>query len=75
LAVRFDSSPSPKEADLGTAYAALGRTELAEVHLERALDLDPLNLGAAELLIDLYEKIAEPAKAELLRNKIRDLIH
>jgi hypothetical protein len=75
LAVRFDSNSSPKEADLGTAYAALGRTELAEVHLERALDLDPLNLGAAELLIDIYEKSPEPAKAELLRNKIRDLIH
>ncbi len=74
LAVRFDPNSSPKEASLGSAYAALGRSEVAEMYLERALDLDPLNLSAAELLIGLYEKNGRPEKAEAVRQKIQDLI-
>jgi hypothetical protein len=75
LAVRFDPGSSPKETSLGSAYAALNRDELAESHVERALDLDPLNLSAAELLIALYEKDGEPVKAETVRRKVEGLIH
>ena len=73
MAERCDPKSSSTEANLGSAYAAAGRNEAAEPHLERALDLDPMNLSAAEQLIGLYEKGGETAKAETLRNKISSL--
>ena len=73
FAQRCDPRSSSKEANLGAAYAASGRNELAEVHLERALDLDPMNLSAADQLIGLYEKDGETTKAETLRSKISGL--
>jgi DNA-binding SARP family transcriptional activator len=60
---------------LGSAYAASARDEVAEFHLQRALDLDPMNLSAAEQLIGLYEKNGETTKAEVLRGKISSLFH
>jgi tetratricopeptide (TPR) repeat protein len=75
LAVHFDPTSSVKESSLGSAYAALGKNELAELHLERALALDPLNLSATELLINLYDKDGEAAKAEMLKRKIASLVH
>jgi hypothetical protein len=73
LAERCDPKSSTAEANLGSAYAASGRNEAAELHLERALDLDPMNLNAAEQLIGLYEKNGETSKAEMLRAKISSL--
>ncbi|HTB96326.1 MAG TPA: hypothetical protein VK716_04920 [Terracidiphilus sp.] len=70
LAVRFDPKSSPNEASLGSAYEAQGQHALAEIHLGRALELDPLNLSAAELLIALYEKNGEAAKADALRGAL-----
>lgn len=74
LAVRFDPASSPEETSLASAYAAEGRDDLAEAHLEKALALDPLNLGANELLVSLYQKDGEPQKAELLRRKVETLL-
>jgi tetratricopeptide (TPR) repeat protein len=75
LAVRFAPDSSPDEADLGSAYAALGSSQLAEAHLERALEIDPLNLNAAELLIDLYVKDGQSSRAEVVRRRFTSLIH
>jgi hypothetical protein len=73
FAARCDPRSSSEEANLGAAYAASGRNEVAEVHLERALELDPMNLSAADQLIGLYEKDGETTKAETLRSKISSL--
>ena len=70
LAARCDPASSSTEANLGSAYAASGKNGEAESHLERALDLDPLNLGAAEQLMGLYEKSGETGKLETIRNKM-----
>lgn len=70
LAVRFDPNSSPKQADLGSAYAGLGKQELAELHLERALKLDPLNLNAAMLLMSLYDKDGKLAAEDRLKGAI-----
>ena len=73
IAERCDPKSSSMEASLGSAYAASSRNEVAKSHLERALDLDPMNLSAAEQLIGLYEKDGETTKAEMLRGKISSL--
>jgi hypothetical protein len=74
LAVRSDPQSSTSEASLGSVYVALGDKERAEEHLKQALNLDPLNLAAAESLIGLYEQGGEPAKAEEVRRKIAMLM-
>jgi tetratricopeptide repeat protein len=74
LAVRFDPSSSPKEASLGQAYLAAGQEELGEQHLERAMELDPLNLSAAALLIDAYDKNGKSSKSDQLSQKIAKLV-
>ena len=73
LAERCDPKSSSAEANLGSAYAASEKNEAAETHLERALDLDPMNLNAAEQLIGLYEKDGQTTKAEMLKDKISRL--
>jgi hypothetical protein len=73
IAERCNPNSTTAQANLGSAYAATGRNELAKSHLERALDLDPMNLSAAEQLIGLYEKDGDTAKAEALRTKISSL--
>lgn len=75
MAVQYAPNSSPDEARLGTAYAAMGKNELAENHLERALSLDPLNLDAAEALLSVYEKSGESAKAETLRSRLGKILH
>jgi tetratricopeptide (TPR) repeat protein len=75
LAVRFDSKSSPKEANLGNAYAALGDQTMAEQHLEKAMDLDPLNLSAAIQLIEIYNKKGEGTKATQLSERLTRIVH
>jgi hypothetical protein len=74
LAVRFDAKSSPKEANLGQAYAALGDRSEAELHLEKAMDLDPVNLSAAFQLIGLYDANGEGAKAQQLSQKLSAIV-
>jgi hypothetical protein len=74
IAVRLDPHSSPKESSLGQAYAALGKQELAVSHLEKAMQLDPLNLSAAFVLIKLYDANGHAAKASVLAGKIAELI-
>ncbi len=75
MAARCDPRSSSVEANLGAAYAASGKNDAAEQHLERALDIDPMNLGAAEQLMDLYQREGDSTKAEALKNKIGGLFH
>lgn len=74
LSVRFDPASTQKETSLGQAYLLLGERDSAEHHLERALELDPLNLTAAGLLIQSYVQGEKAEKAEQLSRKIAELI-
>jgi hypothetical protein len=74
LAARYDPASSPKVASLGQAYLAAGQQALGEQHLEKAMELDPLNLNAAALLIDAYDKSGNPSKSDRLSQKISNLI-
>jgi Tetratricopeptide repeat len=74
LAVRYDPKSSPKEMNLAQAYTAMGDWRLAQQHLEKAMELDPLNLNAANLLIDIYDKNGEQAKAEELSKELAEIV-
>jgi hypothetical protein len=74
LAVRYDPTSSPKEASLGQTYLAAGQEALGQQHLEKAMELDPLNLSAAALLIDAYDKSGKPSKSDQLSQKISKLV-
>jgi tetratricopeptide (TPR) repeat protein len=73
MAQRCDPKSSPTEASLGSADAASGNNGDAEIHLGRALELDPMNLSAAEELIALYEKDGKTKEADALRSRISSL--
>jgi hypothetical protein len=74
LAVRFDPTSSPKEANLGVAYAALGDRALAERHLQKAMDLDPVNLSAAFQLISIYNANGDAAKADQITQRLKSMV-
>jgi hypothetical protein len=74
LAVRFDPESSQKEASLGQAYLSDGHQTLGEQHLEKAMELDPLNLSAAALLISAYDKSGQSLKSDQLSHKISTLV-
>jgi Tetratricopeptide repeat len=74
LAARLDPESSPKEANLGNAYAALGDNVQAQHHLEKALDLDPLNLNAAFQLIRIYKARGDEQKADELAKRVTTLV-
>ena len=73
LSVRFDPSSSQKETSLGQSYLLLGDPIAGEQHLERAMELDPLNLGAAALLMQAYDKSGSPEKSKQLAKRITAL--
>ena len=75
MAEHCDPKSTFTEASLGSAYAASGKEDDAKFHLQLALQLDPMNLSAAEQLVGLYEKDGETPKAEALRAKISALFH
>lgn len=56
------------------AYAALGDPAEAERHLEKAMDLDPLNLAAASQLISLYKTNGDAARADQLSQRITSMV-
>jgi Flp pilus assembly protein TadD len=74
LAVRYDPGSSAKEMNLGEAYRASGNLELAQCHLEKAIEIDQLNLGAATALIDLYTETGQASKANDVSHRISALI-
>ena len=52
-AVLLDPGSSPQQANLEQMELGSGQTELAQQHLERALELDPLNFPAIADLLHL----------------------
>ncbi len=74
LAVRYDPKSSPKEMNLAQAYTALGDQKLAQQHLERAMELDPLNLNAATLLMQIYDKNGEQTKSDELSRRLAKFV-
>ncbi len=63
LAVRFDLGSSQKEANLAQACEAAGDSRLAQQHLERASEIDPLNLNAAVALSGSMTQVGIPTRA------------
>ena len=59
------------EEDVGIASMESGQAEKAAAHLERALDLDPLQLSAASALQAVYRKQGNNEKAAALRDRMR----
>jgi Flp pilus assembly protein TadD len=74
LAARLDPTSSKRETSLGQAYLLLGERDDGEHHLERALELDPLNLTAADLLIRSYDQSGKPERSEELSKRLARLV-
>ena len=70
IALRLDPDSPMKEADVGQAYAAGGAFDAARAHLERALQLDPLDLTAAYALLQVYQKQGDVTSAAALSSRL-----
>ena len=75
IALSLDPNSDLKEANAGQAYAAAGDFEKAKPHLERALQLDPLDLAAATSLIQIYRNEGNTEAADQISNRIKQSIH
>ena len=71
IALNLDPDSPLKEADAGQAYAAAGDFDSATSHLERALQMDPLDLTATTLLTQIYNRQGKVAAAAQLSDRIR----
>ena len=70
-AFALDPASTLKEADLGLAYASSGESDVAAEYLEDTLSKDLLNLPVATLLMDIYSKQGDAAKAADLTKRMR----
>ena len=70
-AFELDPSSTLKEADLGLAYASSGESDVAVRYLEDTLTKDPVNLSVATLLMEIYTKQGDTAKAADLTKRMR----
>jgi Flp pilus assembly protein TadD len=59
------------EEDAGVACLESGQVEKAAAHLERALELDPLQLSAATALEAVYRRQGKSEKAAALGDRMR----
>ncbi len=73
-AVQLDVSSSSQETNLAQAYSAAGKMELAQRHLERALELDPLNLPAVSGLMAVYTREGDSARAQQLAGRVAQML-
>lgn len=71
MAVDLDPNSAVKQANAGQAFAAAGDLDTAELYLERALQLDPLDLTAASLLIKIYNSQGNVTKANQISGRIQ----
>lgn len=60
------------ESAAGTAWMQAGHTEKAVGHLERAIQLDPLLLPAAEALMQAYRRQGDSDKLAALGERVRE---
>ena len=74
-AVQLDAGSSPKQANLSQAYLGWGQTELAQQHLERALEIDPLNLPALADLLHVYDQKGDVVRSQELSLRVTQLLH
>jgi tetratricopeptide (TPR) repeat protein len=69
--LQLQPGDSAAEENLARAYLASKDTEQAIVHLQKAVEQDPLSLPAVELLEDLYSQTGESAKRSQLEERVR----
>ncbi len=69
--LQLNASNPAYEENAGRADLACGNIEEAVGHLERALELDPLLLSAAEVLEEIYQERGEVAKQAALAEQMR----
>jgi photosynthetic reaction center cytochrome c subunit len=70
-ALQLDPNSALTEASAASPYIQEGDAGRAIAHLERAVNLDPLDLPAASTLIGLYQKEGKTAEATQLSSKIK----
>ena len=70
-ALQLDPDSALTEASAASPYIQEGDAESAIAHLERAVNLDPLDLPAASTLIGLYKKQGKLTEAAQLSAKIQ----
>jgi len=69
-AFALDPASATKETDLGQAYSSAGEWNAATQYLEDALAKDNLNLSAATLLMNIYKRQGNAAKAMDLSERV-----
>jgi predicted Zn-dependent protease len=69
--VQLGPDSAVNESNAGTAWMQAGQTDKAVYHLERAVNLDPLLLPAAEVLVQAYRQQGQTDKLELLGDRVR----
>jgi len=72
LALGPDSAVT--EANAGEAWLDAGQAEKGVAHLERAVELDPLFLPAAEMLMRSYQQNGDADKLEALSDRVRQAL-
>ena len=66
----LDPGSPVKEAALAQALDSGGMLDQAQPHLEHALSEDPLDLSAAQLLLQIYDRLGETEKATELSRRL-----
>jgi predicted CXXCH cytochrome family protein len=69
--LQLNPNSATSEEDVGIACLESGQEENAAAHLERALELDPLQLSAATVLQAVYQRQGDTEKAAALGIRIR----
>ena len=69
--LQLTPNSATSEEDVGVASLESGEVEKAASHLERALELDPLQLSAATALEAVYRRQGDSTKAAALRDRMR----
>ncbi|MFZ0661433.1 MAG: tetratricopeptide repeat protein [Acidobacteriaceae bacterium] len=71
VALDLDPNSDIKQANAGRAYASAGDFDKAKPYLERALQLDPLDLETASLLIKIDKSQGNLAEAAQISSRTR----
>jgi predicted CXXCH cytochrome family protein len=72
--LELEPGRSGNEEDVGVACFEAGNVNCAAAHLERALQLDPLRLSAADALQEVYRKQGDSKRAAALANSFEKAI-
>jgi hypothetical protein len=72
--LQLEPNSATSEEDVGVASLESGQVEKAAVHLERALELDPLQMSAATALQAVYRRQGDNEKADALGDRMRRML-